>query len=342
MKKIKLGISVGDLNGIGIEVILKTFKDSRMLDFCTPIIFCSNKIISKYNKLIGMQDLNFNIINSIKDINYKKCNILNISKEDVEIKLGSSTSISGKYAYSSLKKSIEELKNNKIDVLVTAPINKNSIKNDLPDFIGHTELLEKEFKGEALMIMTSDIMKIACATGHMPLSDVSKNININTIIKKTKILNQSLISDFGIIKPKIAILGLNPHAGENGTMGKEEEKIILPAIDELKKENIMCFGPYPSDSFFTNKNLRIFDGILAMYHDQALIPFKTISFSNGVNYTAGLNIIRTSPSHGTAYDIAGKGIANESSFRESIFQACNAYNKRLLYNEVNTSNRLKQ
>ncbi|MEE2931231.1 MAG: 4-hydroxythreonine-4-phosphate dehydrogenase PdxA, partial [Bacteroidota bacterium] len=199
MKKIKLGISVGDLNGVGIEIILKTFKDSRMLDFCTPIIFCSNKIISKYNKLIGMQDLNFNVINSIKDINYKKCNILNISKEDVEIKFGSSTSISGKYAYSSLKKSIEELKNNKIDVLVTAPINKNSIKNDVPDFIGHTELLEKEFKGDALMIMTSDVMKIACATGHMPLSDVSKTININTIIKKTKILNQSLISDFGII-----------------------------------------------------------------------------------------------------------------------------------------------
>ncbi len=340
MKKIKLGVSVGDLNGVGIEIILKTFKDIRILDFCTPIIFCSNKIISKYRSLTRTQDINinFNIINSMKDINYKKCNILNISKEDTEIKLGMPTSFSGEYAYTSLKKSIQELKNNTINALVTAPINKNSIKINNPDFIGHTELLEKEFKGDALMIMTSDVMKIACVTGHMPLSDIPKNINVNTIINKTKILNQSLMSDFGIIKPKIAILGINPHAGENGAIGKEEEEIIIPAIDKLKKENIICYGPYPADSFFTDKNLQFFDGILAMFHDQALIPFKTISFSNGVNFTAGLNIVRTSPAHGTAHDIAGKGMADENSFRQAVYVACDAYKKRILYTELHAAN----
>ena len=334
-QKIKVGISVGDLNGIGLETIIKTFKDNRMMDFCTPIVFGSTKVASIHRKAIEIQDFNFNIINNIKDANPKRANLLNIWKDDVEIKFGEATTKSGELAFDSIKKACDALKDNKIDVLVTAPINKASIQEKVSNFIGHTEFLQGNFEGESLMIMVSEIMKIAFVTGHIPLSEVKTAISIENIIKKTTQLNQSLIADFGCRKPKIAIIGLNPHAGENGMLGTEEKEIITPAIQQLKQKEIMAFGPYPADSFFTQKNLQGFDGILSMYHDQGLTPFKTLSFSEGVNYTAGLNIVRTSPVHGTAYEIAGKAQANEQSFREAVFLACKIFRKRLEYQGLN-------
>ena len=335
MNKIKVGISIGDLNGIWLETIIKTFKDSRMMDFCTPIVFGSTKVASIHRKAIEMQDFNFNIINTIKDANPKKANLLNIWNEDIEINFGTATTKSGELSFDSLKRASEALKNNDIDVLVTAPINKASIQEKVTNFIGHTEFLQGNFEGESLMIMVSERMKVAFVTGHVPLTEVKKSITIENIILKTKKLNTSLIKDFGIRLPKIAVLGLNPHAGENGLLGGEENESIITALKKLKEEGIMAFGPYPADSFFTSKNLENFDGILSMYHDQGLTAFKTLSFSDGVNFTAGLNIIRTSPVHGTAYEIAGQGIADERSFREAVFMACDIYKKRTEFKLLN-------
>ena len=330
--KIKVGISIGDLNGIGLETIIKTFKDNRMMDFCTPIIFGSSKIASIHRKAIEIQHFNFNIINHIKDANPKKANLLNIWNEDIKITLGESCITSAELSFESIKEASKAFKNNEIDVLVTAPINKASIQQKISNFIGHTEFLEGNFEGEALMIMVSERMKIAFVTGHVPLAEVKKLITSKNIILKTKKLNTSLIQDFRIRAPKIAILGFNPHAGEDGLLGNEENEHIIPAIKKLKEEGLIVFGPYSADSFFTNQNLENFDGILSMYHDQGLTAFKTLSFSSGVNYTAGLNIIRTSPVHGTAYEIAGRGIANEQSFREAVFTACEIHKKRKEFN----------
>jgi len=335
MSKIKLGISIGDLNGIGLETIIKTFKDSRMMDFCTPIIFGSIKVVAIHRKALEMQEFNFNIINKIEDAHPKKANLLNIWKDEVEINFGKATIRSGELAFDSLKQATLALKDKKIDVLVTAPINKASIQEKVSGFIGHTEFLQGNFEGESLMIMLSDVMKIAFVTGHVPLIDVKKAITTENIYAKTVQLNTSLIQDFGIRKPKIAVLGLNPHAGEEGMLGKEENDIIKPTMKKLKEEGIMTFGPYPADSFFINKNLQQFDGILSMYHDQGLTAFKTLCFSEGVNYTAGLNIVRTSPVHGTAYEIAGQGIADEKSFREAAYLACDIFKKRAEFKELN-------
>ncbi|MDG1348212.1 MAG: 4-hydroxythreonine-4-phosphate dehydrogenase PdxA [Flavobacteriales bacterium] len=335
MSKIKVGISIGDLNGIGMEIIIKTFKDSRVMDFCTPIIFGSSKVAAIHRKTLEMQDFNFNIINDIKEAHPKKANLLNIWKQEVEIKFGEATTTSGEHAFDSLKQATQALKDKKIDVLVTAPINKASIQEKVSGFIGHTEFLQGNFDGESLMIMISEAMKIAFVTGHVPLTEVKKAITPENILAKTEKLNNSLIQDFGIRKPKIAILGLNPHAGEEGMLGNEENDIISPAIKKMKENGIMAFGPYPADSFFTPKNLKSFDGILSMYHDQGLTAFKTLSFSEGINYTAGLNIVRTSPVHGTAYEIAGKGLADETSFREALFLACQIHKKRSEFNELN-------
>ena len=335
MSKIKVGISIGDLNGIGMEIIIKTFKDSRVMDFCTPIIFGSSKVAAIHRKTLEMQDFNFNIINDIKEAHPKKANLLNIWKQEVEIKFGEATTTSGEHAFDSLKQATQALKDKQIDVLVTAPINKASIQEKVSGFIGHTEFLQGNFDGESLMIMISEAMKIAFVTGHVPLTEVKKAITAENILAKTEKLNNSLIQDFGIRKPKIAILGLNPHAGEEGMLGNEENDIISPAIKKMKENGIMAFGPYPADSFFTPKNLKSFDGILSMYHDQGLTAFKTLSFSEGINYTAGLNIVRTSPVHGTAYEIAGKGLADETSFREALFLACQIHKKKSEFNELN-------
>jgi len=335
MSKIKVGISIGDLNGIGLETIIKTFKDNRVMDFCTPIIFGSSKVAAIHRKTLEMQDFNFNIINDIKEAHPKKANLLNIWKQEVEIKFGEATTTSGEHAFDSLKQATQALKDKQIDVLVTAPINKASIQEKVSGFIGHTEFLQGNFDGESLMIMISEAMKIAFVTGHVPLTEVKKAITPENILAKTEKLNNSLIQDFGIRKPKIAILGLNPHAGEEGMLGSEENDIISPAIKKMKENGVMAFGPYPADSFFTPKNLNSFDGILSMYHDQGLTAFKTLSFSEGINYTAGLNIVRTSPVHGTAYEIAGKAVADETSFREALFLACQIHKKRSEFKELN-------
>jgi len=337
MSKIKVGISIGDLNGIGMEVIIKTFKDSRMIDFCTPIVFGSNKVASIHRKAIELQDFNFHTINTISEAKANKVNLLNCWKEDIEINFGAATSISGEYAFQSIKLACDALREGKVDVLVTAPINKASIQEKISDFVGHTEFLQGNFEGESLMIMVSEAMKIAFVTGHIPLENVKAAITSTKIIEKTQQLNHSLVTDFGIRKPKIAVIGLNPHAGEGGMIGSEENEIIIPAIKQLKEDGVMAFGPYPADSFFTPKNLSAFDGILSMYHDQGLTPFKTLSFSEGVNYTAGLNIVRTSPVHGTATEIAGKGEANEQSFREAVFMACDIFKKRTEFKEINSN-----
>ena len=282
MSKIKVGISIGDLNGIGLEIIIKTFKDSRMMDFCTPIIFGSTKVAAIHRKALEMQDFNFNIINKTEDAHPKKVNLLNIWKDEVEINFGKATTRSGELAFDSLKQATQALKDKKIDVLVTAPINKASIQEKVSGFIGHTEFLQGNFDGESLMIMLSEVMKIAFVTGHVPLTECKKsNYDRKYLQLKPVQLNTSLIQDFGIRKPKIAVLGLNPHAGEEGMLGKEENDIITPTIKKLKEEGIMAFGPYPADSFFINKNLQQFDGILSMYHDQGLTAFKTLCFLAG-------------------------------------------------------------
>ena len=335
MKKIRLGISIGDPNGVGLETIIKCFNDSRMMDFCVPIVFGSAKITQFHRKAIFLKDFAFNIINNFDEINQKKPNLINIYNEEFDVEFGKVSSKAGSVSYKSIQKATEALKNNNIDVLVTAPINKHAIQKNIKDFIGHTEFFEENFNSKAIMIMVSEMMKIAFVTSHIPLSKVVNHINEENIILKAKQLNNSLTQDFGVRKPIIAILGLNPHAGENGLLGLEEDNIITPAINKLKEDNIIAFGPFSADSFFSRSNLKTFDGVLAMYHDQGLTAFKTLSFNEGVNYTAGLEIIRTSPVHGTAYEIAGKGIADESSFREAVFLACNIFKKRLEYNELN-------
>ena len=333
-QKIKAGISIGDLNGVGIEIIIKTFQDHRMMDFCTPIIFGSSKVITHHKKILE-EECHLNTIKNIAEAAPKKINLINLWDEDLDLNIGKASTDLAKYSFNSLKKAAEALNNNDIDLLITAPINKNMIQKEIKDFIGHTEFLETSFEGEALMVMVSEFMKVAFITGHVPLSQVKESITTKKIISKTIILNESLKKDFGYIKPKIAVLGINPHAGENGMLGKEENDIIIPAIKKLNEKDIMAFGPYPADSFFNLDKLKNFDGVMAMYHDQGLIPFKTLSFSDGVNYTAGLNIIRTSPVHGTGYDIAGKNQANAQSFRQSIFLACDIFQKRKDFSKLN-------
>ncbi len=333
-EKIKVGISVGDLNGIGIEIILKTFEDSRMLDFCTPIIFASTKVIS-YHKKVLQSNINIHGIDSLKKIVHNKVNLLNIWKDLIDIELGKATEVSGKYAFESLKSATLALKNDEIDVLVTAPINKNNIQSEEFKFQGHTEYLENNFEGESLMILMTDEIKIGLITGHIPIKKVAETITQDIIIKKVEIMYNTLVQDFNISKPKIAILGLNPHCGDHGVIGTEDDEVVSPTIEEIQKSGKLVYGPYAADSFFGSENYKKFDGILAMYHDQGLAPFKTLAFGNGVNFTAGLNKIRTSPDHGTAYEIAGKGEAKFSSFKEALFTAISIFKTRNEYTLLN-------
>jgi len=328
MKKLKIGISIGDVNGIGLEVIIKTFADNRMLDVCTPIVYGSSSVSSFHRKTLGINDFSFNIIDDAEKANPKKANIINCWEEEIEINLGQDNEIGGKYALLSLNAVSNDLLSGKIDAIVTAPINKNNIQAEEFQFNGHTEFFSEKFEGNALMFMVSDNLKIGLATNHIAINAVAKALNATDIFNKIKILNKSLIQDFRITSPKIAVLGLNPHAGDNGLIGKEEKETILPTINNAKSIGINAFGPYPADGFFGSGNYKKFDAVLAMYHDQGLIPFKTLSFGEGVNFTAGLNMIRTSPDHGVAYDIAGKNIASENSFRNAIYMACDIYRHR--------------
>jgi 4-hydroxythreonine-4-phosphate dehydrogenase len=322
-----VGISVGDINGIGIEIILKTFEDKRILELCTPVLFASKKIISKYKNILNTE-INVQTAHDINHIINGKMNLINVWNDDVEISFGKADAEGGKYALLSLEAAVTELNNGKIDVLVTAPINKNTIQSDSFNFPGHTEYLEAKIGGKALMILMHDSLKVALLTGHIPLEEVSKTITPELIQSKINILHKTLFQDFSILKPKIAVLSINPHAGDNGVIGNHDMEIMIPSIDRLQKEGKLVYGPYAADSFFGSGNYLNFDAILASYHDQGLTPFKTLAFGNGVNFTAGLNKIRTSPDHGTAFDIAGKGIADFSSFSEAVFTAIEIFKNR--------------
>lgn len=334
--KIKVGISCGDVNGIGLEVIIKTFLDNRMHQVCTPVIYASNKLVSAHRKHLNLVDFQYTTIKNSNEIILRKTNVVNCWEDEVTIEYGQANENSGKYALLSLKHAVADLKENKIDVLVTAPINKNTIQSSDFQFHGHTEYLAQEFDTkDYLMFLVSDDLKVAVASGHVPVKDVAAGLSVDKIVAKIKMINSSLKRDFGMRRPKIAVLGLNPHAGDNGLIGKEEKEIINPAIKKCFDEGIYVYGAYPADGFFGSGTHRKFDAVLAMYHDQGLVPFKTISFSNGVNFTAGLPIVRTSPDHGVAYDIAGKGIADEQSFREAIYTAIDVLAKREEYDLIN-------
>jgi 4-hydroxythreonine-4-phosphate dehydrogenase len=336
--KIKVGISVGDINGIGIEIILKTFEDARMLELCTPILFASNRIISLHKK-----ELNINIhvhsIDTVAKAVHNKINIVNIWKENVIVNFGKETEEGGKYALLSLQAATKALRDNTIDILVTAPINKHNIQSDDFNFKGHTEFLEAHLEGESLMILMTDEIKIGLITGHIPVQEIAAAITPELLTKKINLMYDSLVKDFGITKPKIAVLGLNPHCGDSGVIGTEDDEIVKPTLEKIQAEGKLAYGPYSSDSFFGTESYKRFDGILAMYHDQGLAPFKALSFGNGINFTAGLSNIRTSPDHGVAYEIAGKGTANHNSFKQALYTALDIYKRRKEYNEL-VQNRL--
>ena len=338
-KKIRVGISVGDLNGIGCEVALKTFEDPRMLDFCTPVIFASNKTITQQKKDLGI-DINFHGVQEVSKCLDNKINVVNIWRDNFRINFGQSTNEAGTLAIRSLKAAVKSLKNGEIDVLVTAPINKANIQSDNFNFPGHTDYLARELEGESLMFMVSRGLKIGLLTDHVAVKEVAEHIDQDLIKKKVHIIENSLKADFGIQRPKIALLGINPHSGDNGVIGKEDDEVLKPAIKELKDQGHLVFGPYAADSFFGSGNHTQFDAVLAAYHDQGLIPFKTLSFGKGVNYTAGLSHVRTSPDHGTAYEIAGHGKADHNSFKEAVFTAIEIFRNRTLHQEL-TSNPLK-
>ncbi len=332
---IRVGITHGDFNGIGYEVIIKALLDPRMSEICTPIVYGSSKIASYHRKTLTINDFSFNLIKKASQANIKRPNIINCQESDVKIELGKSSREAGNFAFLALETAIEDLKLNNFDVLVTAPINKKNIQSEKFSFPGHTEYLAKKFSTvDFLMLMVNDNVRIGVATGHIPLKDVASSLTVDLIMHKLRIMNSSLKVDFGIRKPKIALLGLNPHSGDSGVIGKEEKEIIIPAINKAFEENILAFGPFPADGFFGTAHYKQFDAILAMYHDQGLIPFKTLSFSNGVNFTAGLPIVRTSPAHGTAYEIAGKNMASPDSFREAIYLACDIFKNRKEYKEL--------
>src|SRR6185312_2963290 len=337
-EKIKIGISIGDVNGIGLEIIIKTLADSRIYDYCVPIVYGHTKVASFYRRTTHLEDLNFFVINhpSESKRDHKKPNMINCWEDDIKIEPGIPNAEVGKYSFISLERATADLLNGDIDALVTAPINKDTIQSDQFNFPGHTEYLqEKGGADESLMFLISDTLKVGVVTGHIPLAKVAETITAEKILTKLKLMNNSLINDFWIRKPKIAVLGLNPHASDNGLIGHEEQNFIIPAIEEARNSNILAFGPYPADGFFANGTYLQFDAVLAMYHDQGLIPFKHIAFESGVNFTAGLNFVRTSPDHGTAYDIAGKNEASEMSFREALFAAIHIVKRRRETLELN-------
>lgn len=317
-----IGISIGDINGIGVEVTIKALLDNRIQKLVTPVIYAHGKVLSFYRKQLGLEDFNFMQIRHIDEVHHKKINVINVTEESPEVISGVETQEAGKMALASLDAAVKDLKENKLDGLVTAPLNKNNINSPEKRFVGHTEYLTEAFGVKnSLMFLVSEDVRVGLVTGHIPIKDVSSNISESGIKTKLDIMIKSLKDDFGIGKPRIAVLGLNPHAGEDGLLGDEEEKIIIPVIREYKDKGQLVFGPYSADGFFGMMYQKKFDGVLAMYHDQGLIPFKSLAFETGVNFTAGLPIVRTSPDHGTAYNIAGKNIADEGSMRAAIMQA---------------------
>ena len=349
-EKIIIGITHGDINGIGYEIILKTLAESKVFEnVFTPVIYGSSKVAAYHRKNLDLPNLSLNVINTVEEANSKRVNIINCVDDEVKVEIGTASQEAGKAAYKALECATEDLQQGLIHALVTAPINKNSIQSDDFKFPGHTEYLEKKFGGDspALMMLVNDVLRVAVVTGHIPVKEVSSLLTKELITEKLKVLNASLKKDFSIVRPRIAVLGLNPHAGDNGVIGKEETEIIIPAINEAEENGVLCFGPYPADGFFGAGRFSQFDAVLAMYHDQGLIPFKTIAMETGVNYTAGLSIVRTSPDHGTAYDLAGKNQASEESFRQAVYLAYDlcknrAWNEEISANPLKSENAIKR
>ena len=335
-RKLVVGITQGDGNGIGYEVIIKALADERMLDMCTPVIYGSSKIFGFYKKQIhNIDQINTNVISSAKDVHQKRVNIVNCLPENVFVEPGQPTPESAKSAMTSLERAVADIKEGYIDVLVTAPINKRAMVGEGFGYTGHTEYLEKEFGvDEVAMIMVCDRLKIGVVTGHIALKDVAKSITKDKILSKLRLIKASLERDFGVDAPKIAVLGLNPHCGDGGLLGDEEQQIILPAVQEANAEGILAFGPYSPDGFFGLGNYSKFDAVLAMYHDQGLTPFKALAFEEGVNYTAGLPVVRTSPDHGTAYEMAGRDMADPRSMMSAIYTAIDIFNRREEYDDL--------
>lgn len=337
-----IGFSCGDINGIGIELIIKSVSDVRILDICTPVIFASNKAINFYRKSVAEGNFNFGYLKDFSRVNPKQINVYNCWEEEVNITPGILNEIGGKYALLSLQAAVQSLKEGHIDGLVTGPIHKSNIQSDTFSYTGHTPYLKDTFNAEeVVMMMCAENMRVALVTEHVPVKDVASFLSIENILKKLGLVNDSLQRDFGISKPKIAVLGLNPHSGDEGLIGNEEQTIIKPAIKEAKNQSILAFGPYSADAFFARGQYEKFDAVLAMYHDQGLIPFKSLAIGNGVNYTAGLNVVRTSPDHGVAFDIAGKGKADHFSFLEAIYYCVDIIRQREEY-EAQRANPIKK
>ena len=332
---IRVGITHGDVNGIGYEVIIKTLLDSRLLEICTPIVYGSSKVMAYHRKALNIDNFSLNNIQVAKEANPKRASIINCVDDTIRVELGKASRMAGEAAYMALEKAVQDLMEHQIDVLVTAPINKYTIQQEGFEFPGHTEYLQTKFEEkESLMLMVSPNLKVGVVTGHIPLADVPGAISSELILNKLRLMSRTLSSDFNIRKPKIAVLGLNPHVGDMGLIGKEEVEIIEPAVNQAREEGILALGPYSADGLFGSSSFSHFDSVLAMYHDQGLAPFKAISSDSGVNYTAGLPVIRTSPAHGTAYEIAGQNKANPGSMRQAIYLACDAYRTRKANREL--------
>ncbi|MFI3296643.1 MAG: 4-hydroxythreonine-4-phosphate dehydrogenase PdxA [bacterium] len=333
-QRFKIAITQGDINGIGYEVILKALADQHILDYCTPIIYGSVKAASYHKKTLNIDSYTITVAKSADEVKPKKISIINTSDEEYKINLGEAAPEAGKAAFEALEAATADLLAGKVDAIVTAPINKASIQNDKFKFAGHTEYFESKANGKSLMILASDTLRVALATNHLPVTEVPQAITTEGIIEKLELLDKSMKEDFNIIKPRIAVLALNPHAGDDGLLGSEEKEIIKPAINAAIEKGIVCVGPLAADGFFGSTNFKHYDAVLAMYHDQGLAAFKALTTDNGVNITAGLDIVRTSPAHGTGYDIAGKGIANELSMREAIYSAIHIVKNRNTYKEI--------
>ena len=333
--KLRIGITHGDINGIGYEIIIKTLADSRLLESCTPIVYGSPKVAAYHRKALDVELFSFNQVASAREANAKRVNIINCVDEEIRVELGKSTPEAGEAALLALQAAVRDLKAGDIDVIVTAPINKENIQSEKFKFPGHTEFLANEFGAKNyMMLMVSNQLKVGVVTGHIPLQQVPQVLTREKILSNIRILHKTVLEDFSIRKPRIAILGLNPHAGDHGVIGTEDQDVIRPAIKQANDEGIIALGPFPADGFFGSGDYKKFDAILAMYHDQGLIPFKVLAFESGVNFTAGLPVIRTSPGHGTAYDIAGTGVASEDSFRNAIYLAIDVFESRKLYKEL--------
>lgn len=332
---IRVGITHGDINGVGYEVILKAFSDPTMLELCTPVIYGSPKVAAYHRKVMNI-DCNFSILNNAEDVVDGRVNLVNCTDDEIKVDMGKPSPEAGKAALDALETALVDYNDELIDVLVTAPINKHTIQSETFHFPGHTEYIEERVGegNKALMILLKDDLRVALVTGHIPVREIASAITKELIMEKMQIFHDSLKVDFGIDSPRIAVLALNPHAGDEGLIGTEEQEVIIPAIEEMSKKGLLCFGPYPADGFMGSGNYRHFDGILAMYHDQGLAPFKALAMDEGVNFTAGLPIVRTSPAHGTAYDIAGQGVASEDSFRQAVYVALDVYRNRITHEEI--------